>query len=81
MYLHLGAGVVIGGSEIVGIFDLDRLGGDRAALEFLHSAERSGVLYKIDDDLPKAAVLCADCVYLTRIAAATLCRRWKTAGL
>lgn len=80
MYLHLGGGVVADGSDIIGIFDLDQLGADRAATAFLRAAERDGTLRMIDDELPKAAVLCTTCVYLTRIAAATLCRRWNSAG-
>ena len=80
MYLHLGGDTVVPGRDIIGIFDLDHIGVARGALGFLRAAERDGRVEIVGDDIPKAAVVCDACVYLTQIAAATLVKR-SGAGL
>jgi hypothetical protein len=75
MYLHLGADVVVRSDEIIGIFDLDHIGVTRGGLDFLRGAEREGRVETVGADLPKAAVVCAERVYLTQITSATLLKR------
>ncbi|MCL2030332.1 MAG: DUF370 domain-containing protein [Oscillospiraceae bacterium] len=81
MYLHLGADVVVRGGDIVGIFDLDHIGVARDGLGFLRAAERAGRVETVGSDLPKAAVVCAERVYLTQVASATLLKRAEAPGL
>ena len=75
MYLHLGADTVVHSGDIIGIFDLDHIGVTRDGLGFLRAAEREGRAETVGGDLPKAAVVCADRVYLTQIASVTLLKR------
>ena len=80
MYLHLGADTVVCGGDIIGIFDLDHIGVTRDGLGFLRAAERSGTVEAVGGDIPKAAVVCSGCVYLTQVAAPTLVKRIAEGG-
>ncbi|MBR4186405.1 MAG: DUF370 domain-containing protein [Clostridia bacterium] len=59
MFLHAGAGAVVRGEEILGVFDLDGKMTTADTAAFLRKAEREGRTELAGDDLPKCFVLCA----------------------
>ena len=79
MYLHLGQGIVVEQKDVVGIFDLDECSRSVKTRQFLSSAERSGELCTVGEDIPKSFTVTAKgksrTVYLSQISAATLGRR------
>ena len=80
MYLHIGGGVVLPQADIIGIFDLDNTTAtSRDTQRFLSRAEREGRLENAAEDIPKTFVVCAERVYLSQMASATLLRRSETA--
>jgi len=58
MYVHLGQNVVVSENELIGFFDLDNTTSSHITRKFLSSAEKSGILTSISDELPRAFVLC-----------------------
>ena len=79
MYLHLGQGVVVPESDVVGIFDLDNTTSSHITRRYLELAEKSGGVITVFDDLPKSFVVCnaGDKVkiYLSQLAPQTLAKR------
>ncbi|MCR4906557.1 MAG: DUF370 domain-containing protein [Clostridiales bacterium] len=61
MFLHAGAGTVVRGEEILGVFDLDGKMTTADTAAFLRRAEREGRTELAGDDLPKCFILCAPC--------------------
>ncbi|MBP8640909.1 MAG: DUF370 domain-containing protein [Oscillospiraceae bacterium] len=83
MYLHLGKNVVVAYSEIVAICDLDNSSHSHITRAYLSSAEKSGQVVNVCDDLPKSFVLCqkpngVQTLYLSQLASATLLKRANT---
>lgn len=61
MYIHAGAGKLIRGEEIIGVFDMDGHVDSEVNRGFLKSAEKSGVTSSAGSDLPRSfIVVCAD---------------------
>ena len=85
IYLHLGQNVVVPTSEILGIFDLDNTTGSKITRDFLKTAEKTGRIINISDDLPKSFVVCGENenirVYLSQLSPATLLKRSETMNL
>lgn len=80
MYLHLGKNVVVLQKDIVGVFDLDNSSHSHITRAYLTEAEKNGQVVNVNDDLPKAFVLCSQdsgpqTVYLSQLASATLLKR------
>lgn len=77
--VHIGAGYLIDAGSVVGIFDLDKTTYGPKTREFLAKAEKSGKVISAGYELPKSFVVCADAVYLSQLASATLQKRWEEA--
>lgn len=76
MYLHAGRDTVIRYCDIVAVFDLDQSSQNEQTVEFLRSAEKSGRLINVTDELPKAFILTkSGKVYLTQLSSQTLIGR------
>ena len=77
MYLHIGAGRLLRGREIIGCFDMD--GRDDSALnrEFLKTAEKKGVTSSAGQDLPRTFILTDRGVVFTHISTAAVVGRVK----
>ncbi|MCF0121358.1 MAG: DUF370 domain-containing protein [Oscillospiraceae bacterium] len=82
MYLHIGQGVVVPMSSVVGIFDLDNTTGSYITRGFLKAAEERGMVEVVSQDLPKSFVICSesggDRVYLSQLSSQTLLKRCET---
>lgn len=85
MYLHLGKGWVIRGSEIIAIFDLDNSSQSHITRKFLSNAEKEHQVINAAEDIPKSFVVTEHentrRVYLSQLASATLLKRWESGGL
>ena len=57
MFLHAGAGTVVRGADIVGIFDLDGKITTADTADFLRRAEKNRIAELAGDDLPKCFIL------------------------
>lgn len=57
MYLHAGAGTVVRGSDMVGIFDLDGKITTSDTADFLRRAEKDGTVELAGEDLPKCFIV------------------------
>ena len=80
MYLSIGNDMAVRDRSIIGIFDLDNTtAASRDTQRFLSRAEREGRLENAAEDIPKTFVVCAERVYLSQMASATLLRRSETA--
>ena len=57
MYIHAGAGKLIRGEEIIGVFDMDGHVDSEVNRGFLKSAEKSGVTSSAGSDLPRSFIV------------------------
>ena len=57
MFLHAGAGTVVRGADIVGIFDLDGKITTADTADFLRRAEKDHLLEMAGEDLPKCFIV------------------------
>ena len=82
MYLHLGKGWVVSGSEIIAIFDLDNSSQSHITRKFLSEAEKAGQVINAAEDIPKSFIVTerknTRRVYLSQMASATLLKRWES---
>ena len=81
MYLTLGADVMVLKKDIIGIFDLDKIGVDNGTMEFLRDCEEKKQVTVVGDGIPKAFVLInrngENFVYITTVSASSLKGRVK----
>ena len=81
MYLHIGQGQVVPFDKIIGIFDMDSTTYSKTTREFLNSAQDSGQVTVVGEDIPKSFILCEDSsqkVFLTQLGTAALRARSET---
>ncbi len=79
MYIHLGMGVMLPTSEIIGIFDLENSTVSKRTRDFLTRAEKEGRVITVSYDLPRSFVIAGNRdnirVYISQISSQTLRRR------
>ena len=87
MFLHIGGGKNLRKTEIIGIFDMDTATVAAHTKNFLSSAQRSGKIVNVSDELPKSFILTGkplsafagkkdeERVYLSQLAPQTLAQR------
>ncbi len=76
MYIHLGSDVTVPKSEIIGIFDLERISVQKNVNYFLSHCQKSGKIYYVSLDMPKSIIVCPDRVYVSNVSAGTLKKRF-----
>jgi hypothetical protein len=85
MYLHIGQDAVVYDRDIIGIFDMDNTTYSKISREFLSSAEKSGNVLTVGEDIPKSIVLCdgdrGTKIYLSQLGTATLKLRSESPGI
>lgn len=86
MYLHLGNGVVVRKSEVLGVFDLDNTSTSAITRKYLSGAEKDGRVVSVaEGELPKSFVLCdgaqGERVYLCQLNSSTLLKRSEGHGV
>ena len=59
MYIHAGAGKIVRGEDIIGVFDMDGHTGSDVNAEFLKRAEREGVTEAAGNELPRSFIVLA----------------------
>lgn len=57
MYIHAGAGKIVRGEDIIGVFDMDGHTGSDVNAEFLKRAEREGVTEAAGNELPRSFIV------------------------
>ena len=80
MYLHLGGGVMLPETQIIGIFDLDKATDSRRTKEFLRRAEQEGTVINVSEDIPRSFVVAdhpyhPQIVYISQLSPQTLQKR------
>ena len=86
MYLHLGNGVVVRKSDVLGVFDLDNSSSSHITRKYLSRAEKEGSIVNVaENELPKSFVVCAlpegQRVYLSQLNSSTLLKRSESNNL
>ncbi len=79
MFIYLGSDVVVEDSEIIGIFDIERVTVDRYMKDYLNAVQKKGMVYYVSLDMPKCFVVCTDTVYVTNVSGDTIKKRFKSA--
>jgi hypothetical protein len=80
VYLHLGSDVAVHNSDVIGIFDVERLTSFKKnpnVNEFLRVCQKSGQIYYVSLDLPKSFVVTDDLVYVSNVSVLTLKKRGR----
>lgn len=75
MYLYLGNDITIKASEVIGIFDLEKISVQKSVNDFLSHCQRTNKIYYVTLDMPKSIVVCENCVYVTGTGVITLKKR------
>ena len=79
MYLHLGSGALVEKKSIIGIFDLDITSQSHLTRKYLSSADKSGQVINVAEDIPKSFVVCNESggmkIYLSQMSTQTLLKR------
>ena len=81
VYFHIGNDMVINKSEIIGIFDLDKITVFKVNRNYLSNVEKRGKIINATKDIPKACILCcgkelsSERVYLSQLLTSTLRKR------
>ncbi len=77
MYLHLGSDISVQTSEIIGIFDIEKVTVDKYMNEYLSYCQKNGKIYYVSLDMPKSIIVCSDVVYISNVSCMTLRKRFK----
>lgn len=75
MYLYLGSDVVVDDSEVLGIFDIEKVTVDRYMKDYLNYWQKKGQIYYVSLDMPKSIIVSADTVYISNVSCDTLKKR------
>ncbi len=57
MYLHIGNGVSVKNTDIIGIFDLDSATVSKISKNFINKLSKEGSVEYLDDDLPRSFIV------------------------
>ena len=77
MYLHLGSDISVQTSEIIGIFDIEKVTVDKYMNEYLSYCQKNGKIYYVSLDMPKSIIVCSDVVYISNVSCMTLRKRFE----
>ena len=72
MYLHIGNGMNIRKSEIIGIFDLDTATQSKITKKFINKHQKENKIDYDDTDLPRSFILTEKRIRLSRISTSGL---------
>ncbi len=81
MLIHAGAGRLIRGGDVIGMFDMDGHFDSAVNRDFLKLAEKRGVVETAGEDLPRAFIVVSGTaggkVVLSHLSPGTLAKRGK----
>ena len=81
MYVNIGGDMAVRDRSIIGIFDLDGASMSKKTMEYLESAQESGGLISVTEDVPKSFLVTEEYgmerVYFTQLSAVTIEKRVK----
>ena len=81
MYINIGGDMAVRDRSIIGIFDLDGASMSHKTMEYLHSAQETGNLISVTEDIPKSFLVTEEYgmerVYFTQLSAVTIEKRVK----
>ncbi len=75
MYLHLGSDISVLVSEIIGIFDIEKVTVQKYMNEYLSLCQKNGKIYYVSLEMPKSIIVCTDVVYISNVSCLTLKKR------
>ncbi len=79
MYVNIGGDFVVSSSDIVGVFDIDKLTVYGTNRIYLSKIEKRGKIINITQKLPKSFVICnngfQNVVYISPLMASTITKR------
>ena len=77
MYLHLGSDVSVHISDIIGIFDIEKVTVQKYMNDYLSYCQKNGKIYYVSLDMPKSIIVCSDTVYISNVSCLTLKKRFE----
>lgn len=77
MYLHLGSDVSVHISDIIGIFDIEKVTVQKYMNDYLSYCQKQGQIYYVSLDMPKSIIVCTDIVYISNVSCLTLKKRFE----
>jgi hypothetical protein len=75
MRIHLGEGVFVSDSEVIGVFDIEKTSANTDTREFLRHLGRKAVT--ITYDMPKSFVVTGEKTYILKLAPGVLKGKFK----
>ena len=78
MYLHLGSDISVNVSEIIGIFDIEKVTVQSYMNEYLSYCQKNGKIYYVSLDMPKSIIVCKETVYISTVSCLTLKKRFNS---
>ncbi|HBH94269.1 MAG TPA: DUF370 domain-containing protein [Ruminococcaceae bacterium] len=75
MYVSLGSDVSVLKSDIIGVFDIEKVSVEKSVNDFLGYCQRNNKIYYVSLEMPKSFVVCGDLVYITNVSADTVKKR------
>lgn len=72
MFIHIGAGSLLRGRDVIGFFDMDGKWDSEITKDFLKRCDRDGRTSTAGDDLPRSFVLTDYSVVFTHISTSAL---------
>ena len=72
MFIHIGAGSLIRGHDVIGFFDMDGKWDSEVTKDFLKRYDKTGRTVAAGDDLPRSFVLTDDRLVFTHISTSAL---------
>ncbi|MDI6605096.1 MAG: DUF370 domain-containing protein [Thermoanaerobacteraceae bacterium] len=81
MYVHLGGNVVIPGSDIIAIIDINVKKISDATLQFLKISDEEGFIVNISEEKPKSFIITEknkkSVIYLSPVSSLTILKRMR----
>lgn len=77
-YLYLGSDVSVHTSDIIGIFDIEKVTVEKYMNDYLSYCQKNGKIYYVSLDMPKSIIVCSDIVYISNVSCLTLRKRFET---
>lgn len=77
MYVHAGAGRMLRGEEIIGVFDMDGHTDSEVNRDFLKKSEKLGITSSAGSDLPRSFIVTSGEVIFTHISVSAVAGRAK----
>lgn len=79
MYINIARDYILKTSEIIGVFDIDKITVYKSNRNYLSRMEKRGKIISVTDKIPKSFLVCGSkkdsVVYISNLMPSTICKR------